>query len=298
MFSVRSSKREELDTIVLGDDAAGSSVTLVPARGAIVISLFAQGREWLYLDEATLLDPTQNVRGGIPVLFPCPGKLEGDAFSRGGRAGSMKQHGFARNSRFVEIRRGTEGGAWVELELEASAATRTAFPFEHRFRLGFELSGSRLSVRADVLNTGSEALPFALGYHPYFAVPVADKAACRIPTAATRAWDNKERRDVALGPIPLDAGEVDLHLHDHGSNRATLETPSGAVALAGDLGRWVIWTLPAKDFVCLEPWSAPGNALNTGDGLITLGPGEEVSLVVSIDALGHAQAGRSVATRR
>jgi galactose mutarotase-like enzyme len=33
--------------------------------------------------------------------------------------------------------------------------------------------------------------------------------------------------------------------------------------------------LAGKDFVCLEPWTAPGNALNTGERLFTLRPGEQ-----------------------
>ena len=273
MFSVRSDKRGDLDTVVLADEVAGSSATIVPERGALAISLFAHGREWLYLDESTLRDRTANVRGGIPVLFPSPGKLTDDTFAWSGKSGAMKQHGFARNSRFHEIARGTEGGAWVELELCDSEATRAAFPFAFRLRLRFRLWGSHLGVRADVQNTGEGLLPFALGYHPYFAVPVADKASCRIPTAATRAWDNQRKRDVTLGPIDLAEGEVDLHLHDHGSNGATLETPSGSVDLGGHFTRWVIWTLPSKDFVCLEPWTAPADALNTGEGLVELGPG-------------------------
>ena len=36
----------------------------------------------------------------------------------------------------------------------------------------------------------------------------------------------------------------------------------------------VFWTVKDKDFYCLEPWTAPRNALNTGDGLISLPPGD------------------------
>jgi galactose mutarotase-like enzyme len=282
MFAVRSSRRGDLDTVVLADEAQDASVTIVPERGAIAISFVAHGREWLYLDEATLQDLTANVRGGIPVLFPSPGKLEDDTFAWSGKSGAMKQHGFARNSRFHEIGRGTDGSAWVELELVDSAATRAVFPFHFRLRLCFRLCGARLTVRAEVHNTGEGLLPFALGYHPYFAVPVAEKRACHIPTCATRAWDNKHERDITLGAIDLASDEVDLHLHDHGSNGATLETPSGAIDLGGHFTRWVIWTLPSKDFVCLEPWTAPADALNTGEGLIEVAPGTERSLELTI----------------
>jgi galactose mutarotase-like enzyme len=42
----------------------------------------------------------------------------------------------------------------------------------------------------------------------------------------------------------------------------------------------VVWTLEGKDFVCVEPWTCPGNALNTGERLMTLGKGETRALWV------------------
>ncbi len=87
------------DTLELSDDEAGSAVTIVPGRGAIITRFRVGERELLYLDESTLRDPAKNVRGGIPLLFPSPGRLTGDRFERDGRSGSMKQHGFARDSR-------------------------------------------------------------------------------------------------------------------------------------------------------------------------------------------------------
>lgn len=287
MFIVQDSSIGAFDTVVLRDEGAATSVTMVPTRGALVTSFVAHGREWLYLDEATLHDATQNVRGGIPVLFPSPGKLAEDTFSVDGATGRMKQHGFARTSRFDETGRGTDGAAWVELELGDSEGTRAQFPFGFRLRLRFALAGGRLQIRAEVLATGTTHLPFALGYHPYFAVARADKAQTQIPTAATRAWDNRGKQEISLDPrgAPLDLAreEVDLHLVDHGATEATLQTPQGAVRLDGSFPRWVIWTLPEKDFVCLEPWSAPANALNTGEGLVRLAPGEARVLELGIE---------------
>ena len=75
----------------------------------------ALGRSWLYLDEATLLDPSKNVRGGIPILFPSPGKLEGDAFARDGRSGHLGQHGFGRNLAWKETARSTRDCARLEM---------------------------------------------------------------------------------------------------------------------------------------------------------------------------------------
>src|SRR3984957_11774802 len=112
------------DTLELHDDQARSAVTLVPGRGAIVTRFRVGERDLLYLDETTLRDPTKNVRGGIPLLFPSPGKLEGGRFSRAGRDGAMKQHGFARDLAWKLADTETHGGAAVTLTLASDAATR------------------------------------------------------------------------------------------------------------------------------------------------------------------------------
>jgi galactose mutarotase-like enzyme len=128
-------------------------------------------------------------------------------------------------------------------------------------------------------------MPFALGFHPYFFVADAEKARARIPTEATRAFDNVTKKVVELtGPIDLTQKEVDLHLHDHRASSATLDRGTDRIVVSADreLGRWVVWTLAGKDFVCLEPWTAPADALNTGEGLLSLAPGASKTLTMSI----------------
>src|SRR5687767_10361614 len=83
-----------LETVEIENE--GTRAVLAPDRGGIVTRLAVDGRELFYLDEATLLDRSKNVRGGNPVLFPSPGPLANDRFTWGGKTGSMKQHGFAR----------------------------------------------------------------------------------------------------------------------------------------------------------------------------------------------------------
>jgi len=275
-----------LATVALVDTEASSRVELVPSRGGMVTRFTVGPREVLYLDRATLEDPKANVRGGIPVLFPSPGKLAGDAWARDGRSGSMKQHGFARNVAWRTTATGTDDGAWATLVLEADDTTRARYRYEPRLAFTYRLRRSTLMIEMDIANAGTEAMPFGVGFHPYFFVPDADKASTRIPTKATRAFDNKGKRDVAFEGFDLTAEEVDLHLYDHGGASAELVTPGGKVALRGspELDRWVVWTLRGKDFVCLEPWSCPGNALNTGEGLLVLEPGASRSLQLEIEA--------------
>jgi len=83
----------------------------------------------------------------------------------------------------------------------------------------------------------------------------------------------------------LGARELDLHLLDHGSTDSALTLGDGArVAIRGsaELTRWVVWTVEGKDYVCVEPWTAPANALNTGESLLAIEPGGARALWIEI----------------
>lgn len=261
------------ELVTLADESANSSVTVAPARGALVTSFLVGSRELLYLDATTLVDATKNVRGGVPVLFPSPGKLEGGAFTVNGRSYGMKQHGFARNLPW-EVREVRDDAPAVVLGLSSSDETLAQYPFDFALSFTFSLRGRCLRIDQRVENQSAEPMPFGLGFHPYFLVR--DKAAARVETRATRAFDNVTKTEKPFAGFDFSAGEVDLHLVDHGSAASALDLGDGArIEVRGteEFWRWVIWTLPGKDFVCLEPWTAAGDALNTGERILRLSPG-------------------------
>lgn len=265
--------------------AAGDSrAWLAPERGGLVTRFEVAGRPVLFMDESTLFDPTKNVRGGVPVLFPSPGPLSGDRFTWRGRSGAMKQHGIARNRPWrVLDQRESE----VTLELRSDDATLAAYPWSFVLRHRYVLSGACLRIEQRLENTDAEALPFAMGFHPYFQVADADKPLCRVPTRASTAFDNVSKLEMKLaGPIALGAPEVDLHLHDHGGNEASLQLADGSrieVRGSREYQRWVIWTLAGKDFVCLEPWSAGADALNREPDMLVVPPGGARELHMEIE---------------
>lgn len=269
----------------LRDPATGAVAVIDPGRGGIVTRFDIGARQVLFLDEATLADPTKNVRGGVPVLFPSPGKLAGDAWSYGGHQGSMKQHGFARNLAWRAVQPGPDTAV---LTLAASDETRAQFPWDFTVEHAFTLRGRTLRLDQRITNHGGEPMPFGFGFHPYFFVPQAAKAATAIATRATQAFDNVTKQRIALhGPgIDLTKAEVDLHLVDHGGTASELATPAGAVAVRGsaEYTHWVVWTLAGRDFVCLEPWTCPADALNTGDRLIVVAPNATRALWLEIAA--------------
>ena len=122
--------------------AAGTAAiaTVAPARGGLVTHFELGGRPILFMDQATLDEPTQNVRGGIPVLFPSPGKLAGDAWAYGGRQGSLKQHGFARNLKWevIQVSAAAATASSAQLDRGSGAlplwSVRCAAPMRHRPR--------------------------------------------------------------------------------------------------------------------------------------------------------------------
>ena len=139
----------------------GISARVAPERGALVTSLQRDGREFLYLDQATFDDPAKNVRGGIPILFPICGPLgEGTAYN-------MPQHGLARQARWTVL--GQEQ-SWVELGLRANAETLKQFPWDFELRFRFSLDEHGLNLDQLFLNHSQTEMPFQTGLHPYFVV--------------------------------------------------------------------------------------------------------------------------------
>jgi galactose mutarotase-like enzyme len=284
MFSIRAVDGV-IPTLELADVASGSLAVLAPSRGGILARLRVSGREVLYLDQATFDDRSANVRGGIPVLFPSPGKLTHDTFTWNGVHGAMKQHGFARNLPWEVAGTSAQGAASATLRLTSNDTTRAQYPWDFTAEYTYSLRDKALGIEMLFTNHSTTPMPFGAGFHPYFAVPDADKPRVQIPTRATRAFDNTIKREIPFEGFDLTLPEVDLHLLDHGSSGASLRTEGGlSVTLRGspELTRWVIWTLEGRGFICLEPWTSPGNALNTGDGLLLLAPGETRALRLEI----------------
>ena len=254
----------------------GDSVAeVVPERGALVSRFVVEGEPILFLDESTLATPGKNVRGGIPVLFPSPGVLPGGTYTAEGRPSTMRRHGFARDLPW-EVR--SREDARVVMALGHTDETLREFPWRFEARLAVALRGTALHLTFSAENRDTRPMPLHLGYHPYFHVPQASKAAASVETNATRAYDNRAGAPVAFTGWDLTGPEVDLHLLDHSMQGTTLERGPGLrpveLAWSPSFTTVVVWTLEGRDFVCVEPWTAPGGALQTGHGLLSVAPGE------------------------
>jgi aldose 1-epimerase len=159
----------------------------------------------------------------------------------------------------------------------------------------YAVDGAGLTVTHTVRNVGTEPVPFGVGAHPYLRAgdaPIDDcvltvAAATTIPldgglptgpaTAVPAELDLRAGRPV--NELDLDnafggaaPAEGDTHVRHH------LAAPDGTTELWADpvFGYVQVFTPPdlvgRGRAVAVEPMTCPPDALNTGDGLITLAP--------------------------
>jgi galactose mutarotase-like enzyme len=257
-------------TYVLRDAEHDAEVHVVPARGGMVTRFRLGSDEVLYLDPATLADPSKKVRGGIPILFPTAGRLTDDRYRARGREWSLNQHGFARELAWQVEQSPGPNPPRIVLGLTSDNATLAMFPWRFRLTVAYALSGATLSIDFACENDDSEALPLHVGFHPYFHVPDALKAKTTIDSDATTARDNTTGEIIPFSGFDLTRPTLDLQLLDHTEHGTQLCFGQRRVRLDSDVefSTLVVWTVGGKDYVCVEPWSAPSDALNTEKGVI------------------------------
>jgi galactose mutarotase-like enzyme len=287
-FAVRRFERDGLAVVALDHPTSQSVVEVCPERGALVTRYAFGGREVLYLDYKTLVDRTASVRGGIPVLFPDPGRLTNERYRWNGPVvveGKLAQHGFARKLPWrVESVVADDGGATLTLALRPSDETRAAFPWDFALAMRVTLSATGLDIAVDVTNRDARAMPFGWGWHPYFTLPHGQRGATSITTGARAFYDRLAERERPIGELDLTAPEIDVRLVGHGAPELPVRSPSNpfTVRTTGPLRQWILWLQPERDFFCVEPWSCPPDALNTGDDLVVLAPGASCTLGMAI----------------
>ena len=278
--------KDLVETHRLIDRERDAEVVLAPVRGGMVTRFRIGDDDILFLDQATLRDHTQNVRGGIPILFPFAGRLADDVFVWENERMPMPQHGFARKMPWRVSATSSEGAATATMLLEHSEATLALWPFRFRLLFRYELKDGALHIHQRYENVGPRPMPIHPGLHPYFRVEDYRKRHARVPTRATRAVDTRlnVERDVPA-TIDLGSGEVHMQLLDHNESQVRLERPQGdAIRLAVRGGERVvtIWTLPGRDFVSVQPWTARADAVNRGEArIVAPGDAHVTELVIS-----------------
>ncbi|MTV81179.1 aldose 1-epimerase family protein [Lactobacillus sp. CRM56-3] len=211
-----------------------------------------------------------------PILFPIVGRLKDDQYRLNGQTYHMTQHGFARDMDFMVVEHEDDHAVF---QLNATAETKAKYPFDFDLRVTFELDEHTLSVHYTVTNPSSdETLPFSIGGHPAFNVPLIPeeggfenysvtvapkKTYPQIPLNGPYNDVQHEKMLNLTTPMVLDHDLFDrdaliLDL-DHVETTLLLSTQLNdhGVALTLQNAPYVgIWSPYPKraPFVCLEPW--------------------------------------------
>lgn len=104
-----------------------------------------------------------------PILFPAIGRSNEDHYVLDGHKFEMPQHGFARDYPWTVVDKGDDR---VTLTLMENEETIQKFPFKFELSVSYILQESNLLVKFTVKNNSLTEMPFALGFHPGFNVPI------------------------------------------------------------------------------------------------------------------------------
>ncbi len=276
---------QQYETYILTDQGASSRLEVVPERGGIITSWSLQGQDILYLDAERFTDPSLSVRGGIPILFPICGNLPNNTYTYKGEQYTLKQHGFARDLPWEVTNQVTNDLVALTLVLNSNDQTRAVYPFDFQLAFTYQLKGNTLEIQQRYTNHSTEPMPFSTGLHPYFFTSDKTKLEFEIPASQYQDQITKEVHPFS-GTFDLSRDEIDVAFRQVNGSSASVADTGRRLKVTlrySDLySTLVFWTVKGKDYYCLEPWSAPRNALNTGDHLTQLAPGASYEASVTL----------------
>lgn len=240
------------------------------------------------------------------VLIPWPNRLRDGCYEFGGErhqlpltepARANAIHGLVRWANWTVARRDGDG-----VRMEHRLHPREGYPFALSLAVEYRLGASGLSVTTSATNAGDRPCPFGAGAHPYITAGTdhIDGCTLRAPgatwmrtdermiptgTATVDGTDYDFRTPRPIGTTKLDTGYADLERDGDGLARVTLAPPGGGPAttlwLDDGYPYLMLFTGDAVEpaqrrrrGLGVEPMTCAPNALQTGEGLRTLRPGE------------------------
>jgi aldose 1-epimerase len=270
---------------------------------------------WEVLDGYAAEERISDGRG--QVLIPWPNRLRDGRYAWAGETWQLPLteppkgnaiHGLVRWLPWRAVAREAD-----HVTLACRLHPQAGWPFTLDLVIAYTLGDEGLSVRTTAANVGGEACPYGAGAHPYLSAgtPRVDDAVLQAPGGVRLLADERqiptgEREPVggtpydfraprALGDLRLDDAFTALARDEDGRARVRLSEPDGA-------RRATLWMDEAYEFVMLfsgdalpqperrrrslgvEPMTCAPNALQSGEGLRTLQPGESFSAAWGIVA--------------
>ena len=271
----------------------GSLTASIDTMGAQLMSLRKGESEYLWQGDSNWW-PRR-----APILFPIVGVLKGGKAESAEGTVSLARHGLARLNQFEIVEQSTSS---VTLQLKSTEETLKAYPYDFELKLIFSVDGDTLTQTYEVNNPANVVLPFTLGAHPAFNIPVPGVEAASLDQYSllfTRSWTSfgpsitdeglcdyatPQKLIVDSDTLPLSWELIDrektITFEDVPDRRITLtanaETSSETHGIQMDfegfdyLGIWS--AAPGCPFVALEPWCGIADTVDT-DGVFEHKPG-------------------------
>ena len=246
------------------------TITLaIESKGAEMKSLKCNetGLEYLWQADPAFWGRTS------PVLFPVVGNYKDKTTYYEGKAITLSQHGFARDTEFELISQ-TEDTIWFGMS--STEETYALYPFHFRLFAGYKIEGNKVTVLWKVENPDERTLHFSIGAHPAFNCPLkasekqedyflffdTDKplessiiGADGFVSEETEFFHTEGGR-LAITPNLFDNNTMVIE-HDQ-THEVSLLTPEGKeyVKVSYTAPLVGIWTPIEKNapFICIEPW--------------------------------------------
>ena len=243
-----------------------------------------------------------------PVLFPVVGNYKDKTTYYEGKAITLSQHGFARDTEF-ELASKTEDTIWFSFE--STEETYEKYPFHFKLSVGYQIKGNTVKVMWKVENPDQKTLHFSIGAHPAFNCPLnegekqedyflffdTDKPLeSSIIGADGFVSEETEFFYPENGKLAITANLFDNNTmvieHDQ-THEVSLLTPDGKeyVKVSYTAPLVGIWTPIEKNapFICIEPWYGRSDRSNFNQQLVereygqTLEPGTEFNAEYTIE---------------
>jgi len=263
--------------------ASALDAAFLPHLGMVGISLRHEGTEVLALPGGLDAYRAGHVVG-LPLLAPWANRLSQGQYEIGGVAVDLDGvplrddgkglpiHGTMTARPGWEIVARTSSSLQARFDYGAHADLLAAFPFPHELVLDVELTDRQLRISTTTRPTGDRSVPVSFGWHPYFHLPATRAVTrLRLPDCEHLILDEHglptgETEAQAEGSRPLGDRSFDDLFALGADRRLALEGSDRAVTVEFEEGYPFAQVYSPADasFGCLEPMTAPTNALVTG----------------------------------
>jgi aldose 1-epimerase len=295
--------------VTITSPAGETEAEFVPEANMVCSSLRHRGAELLDAGRGVEAYAQRGKTMGIPLLHPWANRLAEPSYRVGettvrlpapeGRYGTdpneLPIHGALPGLLQWAVADGSSPERLSARLAWDSSPLLELFPFEHELAMEAELADGRLTLTTTLRATGAQPVPVAFGFHPYLRIPESARADWRVALGArqrlvldehmipTGAREPLAEREFVLGEQSWDDGLDGLDGPVARFSVADAET-TVAVAFEEGFGYAQVYAPPGHDYICFEPMTAPTNALDSGEGLVLVAPGDDYRTRWSVTA--------------